>query len=273
MPLTLSLAKCLVKRRQTSMGTKKVTNREHQVIMTIYRHMEEYHDLPSSVDIRERLSIGASHVSNLLRSLLKKSFIERRGSRVALTSEGKEYVLSVMQAFSSSGLPLMPVNIWLRGQVKAGKTKQEDLIVDLAPYSISSDTISLPNTKPGTQIFALEVVGVSMEQEGIKPCDYVVLREMSPGEKPREGDLIVAKYLPYYFLESGQEEVSEDDFFGPTLKYYFTKYQEGREVYVLSSTNGRFQEGKYFLALDIRFIGIVIGVYRDMQRTNVHKCA
>ena len=256
------------------METKKVTNREHQVIMAIYRHMQEYHDFPSSADIRERLSIGTSHVSNLLRSLLRKKFIERKGgSRVALTPDGTKYALSVMQAFSSSGLPLMPVNIWLRGQVKAGKTKQEDLIVDLAPYSSSSDTISLPNTKPGTQIFALEVVGVSMAQEGIKPCDYVLLREMSPGEKPREGDLIVAKYLPYYFLELGQEEVSEDDFCGPTLKYYFTKYQEGREVYVLSSTKGWLQEGKYFLALDIRFIGIVIGVYRDIQRTNVHKCA
>lgn len=75
---------------------------------------------------------------------------------------------------------------------------------------------------PG-ELYGLDVVGTSMEHEGIFAGDRVVMRAFNPCEWPSEGDLIVTKYLPFEAEPEMATDLPEGELMGPTLKVFHQK--------------------------------------------------
>jgi hypothetical protein len=76
-------------------------------------------------------------------------------------------------------------------------------------------------------IYRFEVVGGSMQHEGIDEGDYVVVKASS--KMPREGDTIVTKYVPvdedisskaYVIIGSTADDIDEVELLGPTVKVF-----------------------------------------------------
>ncbi|HQE91879.1 MAG TPA: hypothetical protein PLH19_04065 [Anaerolineae bacterium] len=72
---------------------------------------------------------------------------------------------------------------------------------------------------PGESYY-LDVIGTSMEHEGIFEGDRIEMRVFNSSEWPNEGDMIVTKYLP----DGAEPEMATDfvgmDLQGPTLKIF-----------------------------------------------------
>ena len=75
---------------------------------------------------------------------------------------------------------------------------------------------------PG-ELYGLDVVGTSMEYEGIFAGDRVVMRAFNAFEWPSEGDLIVTKYLPLGAEPEIATDLPEGELMGPTLKVFHQK--------------------------------------------------
>ena len=73
--------------------------------------------------------------------------------------------------------------------------------------------------------YLLEVTGTSMEYEGIFEGDHVIMRAFTESEWPREGDMIVTKYLPYDVSVEVEmvTDFVEAELAGPTLKVFHQK--------------------------------------------------
>jgi hypothetical protein len=72
-------------------------------------------------------------------------------------------------------------------------------------------------------VYLLEVSGTSMEYEGIFAGDHVVMRAFREYEWPREGEMIVTKYLPHDVEVDMLTDINVDELAGPTLKYFHEK--------------------------------------------------
>lgn len=75
---------------------------------------------------------------------------------------------------------------------------------------------------PG-ELYGLDVVGTSMEHEGIFAGDHVMMRAFNAFEWPSEGDLIVTKYLPFGAEPEIATDLPESELMGPTLKVFHQK--------------------------------------------------
>ena len=64
-----------------------------------------------------------------------------------------------------------------------------------------------------------------MEYEGIFEGDHVIMRAFTESEWPREGDMIVTKYLPYDVSVEVEmaTDLVEAELAGPTLKIFHQK--------------------------------------------------
>jgi hypothetical protein len=78
----------------------------------------------------------------------------------------------------------------------------------------------------GGEMYLLEVIGTSMEYEGIFEGDHVVMRAFNEVEWPREGDMIVTKYLPSEIALDELTDVGDFELAGPTLKILHEKVDD-----------------------------------------------
>jgi len=75
---------------------------------------------------------------------------------------------------------------------------------------------------PG-ESYRLDVIGSSMEHEGIFEGDQVEMRAFNSFEWPGEGDMIVTKYLPYGAEPGMATDFVGAELLGPTLKIFHQK--------------------------------------------------
>lgn len=75
---------------------------------------------------------------------------------------------------------------------------------------------------PG-EVYRLGVIGSSMEYEDIFEGDEVKMRVFFSSEWPREGEMIVTKYLPYGAEPEFGADFIGTDLRGPTLKFFHQK--------------------------------------------------
>ena len=254
----------------------KITSNEYKILKSIQNYVEKNIWLPSLKDLESILRSEYSYnsISNYLSKLKEKGLVKNhKGNLYTLTDRGHEYLQELEEEISRYNMSVNRTILWIRGEVKAGKSRPDDLVVDLSPYDAdTSEVIYIPNNVESTsKVFVLKVVGRSMEEEGIKVGDYILVKEFTNIERARDipnGSLIVAKYIPYFYkdiiMEDGQ--ISADDMHGPTLKYYYkTLDEEGNIVHILSSAKKDKRDRFHFKVLDIFPIGEVIGVYRDLS--------
>lgn len=246
-----------------------VSDKEHQVLMLIRKYISENNgDLPLPGSIIGDTSFSTNHLSNILRSLDKeKGYIERTDGRLSLTDKAFQY----FSRFSERGksirpFSILPVSIQVNGQVKAGNTEADTLVV----YGDTSDKfIPVPNVKPDRKVYALEVVGSSMEHEKIYEGDYVIVEEFSISNKsiPNPNELAIFMYVPFYVVaENPTIKITDTDYVGPTLKY--CKEMKEEKYYRLSWKSGldiKTETPTIIKAARIKPVGKVIGIYRPLE--------
>jgi SOS-response transcriptional repressor LexA len=245
-----------------------LTPRENELLRLILEwHNEHNVDTPVKRQwIEKRMGVEKSSVSDLKARLINKGYLNKDRYNFALTDQAREYLTRPdrflgVRAFTPFHLPLL-------GQVKAGRTKQDEIRVDLSNFGDKdSTTIPIPYLVPETNAFVLEVVGQSMEHEDIREGDYVVVQPYPSTHRPKQGDLIVAKYLPPA-NESDAEEMGRifDDLLeGPTIKYYAEIASDERPIRL--SWRRDVSRSPYTIATKfIDPIGRVVGVYRAFLR-------
>jgi SOS-response transcriptional repressor LexA len=251
-----------MKRRET------VSENEHLVLMLIRKYISENEgDLPLPGSIIADTPFSTNHLSNILRSLEEKGYIERTDGRLSLTEKAFEYFSRLSERGKSvRPFSILPVPIQVNGQVKAGPTEAEVLVV----YETSSGKfIPVPDVNPERKVYALEVIGNSMEHEKIYEGDYVIVEEFSPSNQriPNSDELAVFMYVPLYVvLENPKAQITDSDYVGPTLKY--CKEMKEEKYYRLGWKSGLDSKTEIPITIKaarIRPIGKVIGIYRPFK--------
>lgn len=239
------------------MSDDKLTPREFEILKIIARAIgaEGENRIPNNNWLAEQLHIQPNGVSNHKNRLKDKGYLEND----SLTKKA-------LNALTESRF-VLPTQIPVYGQVKAGRVRQDEIVVDIQLDGSFLDTITIPPLVDTSEVFALKVVGESMEDENIFSGDHVIVQRFKESETPKQGELIVTHYLHIEneeFIDPdslGLGEIPEEYLEGPTVKYFYKKDGKIR-------LSHRKDVGKSKYTIETRFykaIGRVIGVYRDIS--------
>jgi len=160
-----------------------ITPRQLQILRTIVTFADKYCYLPTIAELADRLNISRStafeHIAELRRKgLLCDSPLKARSLK---PTPRAQRLLKQTKTRSKPQYCPQPQSIPLLGRVAAGK-----------PVNAfeNRDTLSLPDCFGNRgDVFALEVSGSSMIDEGICDGDYVICRKT---ETARNGQIVVA---------------------------------------------------------------------------------
>lgn len=266
------------------MSSSPPTNREHQILMLIHNHYIEHDEPPSNDWLAEELFQLDYPINVISKSLKKPSFskerkgvyknvltilgrledkgyIERPDKRSRLTEAAFQYFESL-----NGSLEILPIKIKLAGRVRAGRKSDIDLEIDITDVTDSS--ITIPDANPSKKIYALEVEGNSMEHEHIFEGDYVIVEEFDSNEWPKNGEMIVTKYLelPEYLRNDPVIDVNDFELSGHTLKIYNEVQDKNSKYYRLSWRRDHVSNPHMIKAIRLEPVGRVIGVYRKTKR-------
>lgn len=242
----------------------KMSDSEYRFLLAVANFRSSSDALwPDTTWLKEQLHLGAKSSSAITRaknSLTKKGYLDSRFSGPVLSEDGKQLIESHPITIQSK-VPIL-------GTVKAGRIRNDDVLVEINDQDIYDEvnvqSIYIPKTPSDHRIFALSVIGDSMEQEKIYEGDFVFVEDFG-GRRPKQNELIVTNYLSAefeYLLESdNQFEPLEDMMVGPTLKYYNEQPDHirlgwRRDFNLADSSN-------LIITKYIRPIGRVIGMYRS----------
>ena len=273
------------------MSSKAPSLRERQVLTLIHRHLNEHGEPPShkwlakellrliypdtnikeskdtSKWLKQESSLAYKNVLTILGRLEIKGYVERQGSRPRLTDKSKEYFARLYESASLiKSFDVLPTQLKVMGNVRAGRQSEYDLAVDMPASNI--DPITIPDTRPDRKIYALKVEGSSMEHEGIFEGDYVIIEEFSQSDWPRDGDMIVTKYLeiPEYLKNDPEIDLNDFELSGHTLKVYKEVREKDDQYYRLSWKKDHQSNPHLIKAVRLEPIGRIIGVYRSLRR-------
>lgn len=251
-------------------SNKPVTDRETDFLLLVQKHINENGKAPSNTWLSDELHISKSGVSNLKRKLKEKGFLDNMLKESKLTQKAQNLIESLVGRIAIA----TPITIPLVGNVKAGRTKHDEIVVtlpsieDLNLSDITQyRTISIP-TQNERVIFALEVIGRSMEHENIFDGDIVLVQPININETITDGELIIAMYLPPYneneFEEGSSGNIPIEYFEGPTIKYFYTnpKTKQARLSWRKSHDLSEYTT----ITKEVRPIGKVIGIYREIAK-------
>lgn len=158
------------------------TPRQLQILRAITTFADKYCYLPTIAELAGRLNISRStafeHIAELRRKgLLCESLLKARSLKPTPRAQRllkQTGIHSKQQDFQTQGIPLL-------GKIAAGKP------VDAFE---NKETLSLPDCfGNGDDVFALEVSGDSMIEEGICDGDFVICRK---ADTARNGQVVVA---------------------------------------------------------------------------------
>lgn len=224
---------------------KGLSTRQREILEYMHGRIIEDHVLPSYREIGDAMGIKSTNgVSDHLKALEKKGYLERRGSagRGALA---RALVLTERALLEVGGRANDPdpiltgnvVEIGVYGQVAAG---QPVLAVENRDETLFVDSCMVPG---GGTTFALRVSGESMINAGILPGDYLFIRKQ---RTVRDGEIAVV-------LVDGDATVK-------------TFYREGDRIRLQPENDT--MDPIYVAAAefrDVMVMGVVCGVYRKMH--------
>jgi hypothetical protein len=180
--------------------------------------------------------------------------LEKKNGRIQFTQKAWDFLKSSSRGVANNLYILKP------GQVSAGKAAGGELKVLASEVTdLIEDALTIPSLEPRGRIVAYEVVGDSMESEGIYQGDHVIV-EINPGVALSPGKMIVAKYLL-------REDEDGSELRGPTLKIYRGERRDAKGRFVLLGRRRDYGQTNPYLieAGTIIPIGPVIGVYRAVN--------
>lgn len=242
--------------------------KESELLRQVYSYIMRHENFPDNSWLARQLDRNETQICNLKKKLKEKGYLWKEEGIVSLTEKAYRY-LERLQSKDGNITPPLEIPIW--GEVKAGKTKRDELAVylhDLATTDIDVPTIAIPQTKKtGSTIFVLRVVGQSMEHEGIFDGNYVIVERFQDGtnEGPKENEMIVTRYLPSSAEEYAKQQGvdwSDEWLEGPTIKFYGQREENGELIHRLSWRKDINSSPYTIKTRYIKPVGRVIGVYR-----------
>jgi SOS-response transcriptional repressor LexA len=243
-----------------------ITPREFDLLKVIARATSANREnrVPDNNWLAKQLNVTSSGISNLKRSLKEKGFLAGNSRATSLTEEA----LSLL----SKSQFVFPTQIPVLGKVKAGRVRQDDIIVEINNIDQLSDflteTITIPQVGDTSEVFALRVVGQSMEDENVFDGDYVIVQRFKDNEAPKQGEMIVTQYLHIddeeyvdteYLNSSGQ--LPDEYLEGPTVKYFYRQNEKIRLSHRKNTHTSSY-------TIETRFhrpVGRVVGIYRSIN--------
>lgn len=219
--------------------------RFHETLKAISDYIETFGKPPyrNNKWLSEQTGHESNHITQIKRELVKLKLIT---GNTDLTPKGREYIRNHFGAFV-----VKSVSIHVQGKASAGPSEVSVNLDDLD--FPSTQVIDVPSVS-SKDVFALKVEGLSMVQEGILEGDYVIVEKQDSLWWPEPQDMIVTMYLP--------DSRTATEFLGPVLKIYIKRYGEhGCELGWHKANETNIYKIK---ARDLRPIGKVIGVYRDV---------
>ena len=229
----------------TSFEQLPLPPRFHETLKAISDYIETFGKPPyrSNKWLIDQTGYESNHITQMKAKLVKLNLIT---VNTDLTSKGREYIRNHFGPFV-----VKSVSIHVQGKASAGAT---EVSINLDDLDIpSNQTINVPSLS-SKDIFAVKVEGHSMVQEGILDGDYVIVEKQDSLWWPQPQDMIVTMYLP----DSG----TATEFVGPVLKIYLKRAGErGCELGWHKANETNIYKIK---ARDLRPVGKVIGVYRDV---------
>lgn len=251
--------------RRESNSITPITQRELDLLVAVYDFCStnDPGELPENQWLEKRLDVTPSGLSNLKKSLREKGYLDERFSQAALTEEAKRLLDSLVY--------VPPAEIAVLGEVKAGKTRSDEIVVLRDISSIGGedvDTITVPSVQNVEHVFALQVIGTSMEHERIFAGDYVIVQRLEEDEEPKQGELVIARYLPLYAEEDldtsevgWADRIEDRDLEGPTLKRYYRQEDHYRLSWATDLPNSEYTIRTPL----VRSLARVIGIYRPVS--------
>lgn len=151
------------------MPSKTLTPKQKQVLDFIRDFIEDHSYSPSYREIAKRLDLkSVATVAEHIESLRQKGFLHKNSESVARS-------IQVTPRWDERTF-----EIPLFGKIAAGEP-----IEAIRSY----ETIDIPNSMMSPNVFALQVVGDSMIDDGILEGDYVIIERT---QNPKNGDIVVA---------------------------------------------------------------------------------
>ena len=150
------------------MGTASLTPKQKVILDYIRGYIEDHEYAPSYREIAEHFGLKsvatvAEHIGALQeKGHLDKDPLEARSLQLTPTWDERAYEIPLMGAIAA-GSPIAAIR--------------------------TSETIDIPRSMMGRDVFALKVSGDSMVDDGILDGDYVVIQRT---DKPKNGDIVVA---------------------------------------------------------------------------------
>ncbi len=200
------------------MKSATLTPKQKEVLDYIRAYIEDHDYSPSYREIAQHLGVrSVATVAEHIETLHGKGYVEKdplEARSLQVTPSWDERIFEI---------PLL-------GSIAAG-----------APISAirTHETIEIPRSMMGRDVFALKVRGNSMVDDGILDGDFVVIQQTSA---PRNGDIVVA------LLE--QENV--------TLKRFYKE----KDKICLKPANSEYAP---IYAQDVQIQGRVLGVIRQLM--------
>lgn len=182
---------------------KKRINRDDRAISFIYRYLRANGYYPSNQEVADEIGVKVNYWGTIRRRLIKQGGLARTGrghydmppevikrldARAVVLEESRKNINPLGAGRGSLPKPtredrspapefFKPMEIKVLGEVLAGKDGRPDDLVTLDEASV--ETTWLPGIAADENVYALQVKGLSMVHEEIKPGDIVILRTVS----------------------------------------------------------------------------------------------
>jgi repressor LexA len=166
-----------------STQTNKLTPRQSQLLKAIASFQSNQFYSPTIGELAGRLKISRSTTFEHIAELRKKGLLSATPARarsLKLTSKAQRLLRQIAQSNTDTGCSAPPA-ITLVGRVAAGSPIEA--VKDAQELSLRS------NFGDSDDLFALQVTGDSMIDDGIEDGDYVICR---PARTANTGQLVIA---------------------------------------------------------------------------------
>lgn len=240
------------------MNGKSPTPRERELLQEAYLYIEQYGDFPTNSWLGQQLHLNDNGICNLKHSLKEKAFIHKERGVDVLTEKALRYLDSRQ---NDSGIAI-PLRVRVLGKVQAGPKEQDQMRVVMLDSVDDAPTITIPHTGAESIIYALQVIGQSMEHEHVFDGDYVIVEKFDGSRGPKQNEMIVTMYLPPNVEPN--EDWNDDWLDGPTVKFYFEMEEDGKKIYRLSWLRDIIASPYTIKTKYVKPVGRVIGVYREI---------
>jgi SOS-response transcriptional repressor LexA len=244
------------------------TPKERELLVLIHRFTSQNGFAPYSTQLQDDFRYNTKYITTLIERLEEKGYLTRREKRAFLTEKAISYLST--ENLQARRYSTIPTQVKISGSVKAGKSFDKFNDVDVDVDHSSEDVLIVPLTKPDRNIYALKVIGQSMEQEKIFEGDFIIVEEFTPFDGPKDNEIIVTKYYPMPSgggFEVEESDIDERDYSGLTLKVYKeeTNPVNGRKYYRLGWKKNNSSNPYVIEAGAIKPVARVIGVFRNMR--------